>query len=177
MFLELKDLPRPGYDDADAELPEEELLALPVPAGREVGLRFASPYEAFLTLDGKRVLTHETQAERRLHLWLGRRLPALYSALESRYGLWAVLQEREVVVLDMADLDEGTFLDHARVRRALGQARVSLPSLAVLGSVTTKGELLARLRGVYAAGAAVEVRAEDVGRVTSRRRVVVGAHR
>ena len=177
MHVNLKELPAPAYTDDEQPLADDELLALPVPSGKEVTLRFPSAYEAFLTLEGRRVLEHKTAEERCLQLWLGRRLPALHAALEQRYGMLAVLSGKELVVLDVADLDEGTFLDHARVRRALGQAKVSLPPLAVLGSVSNRGELLTRLRGVYAAGSAVEVRAEDAGRVTSRRRLVVAAHR
>lgn len=174
MYPTVTPVPLPAFDDDDAPLPESELLVAPIPAGRDVTLRFASPFEVFLTLDGRRVATHDDEDERRLLIWAHRRLPVLYGALEERLGVRAVLTSDHIVVTDVIDLQEPAFLDHARARQLLASTDVALLSPAVLGSVTGKGELRDRLRAMYAVGTALEVRAEEEGRVTSRRRLRVG---
>lgn len=174
MFPAAPPLPTPRLDDEDAPLPERELVVAPVPSGRDLTLRFASPFEVFVTLDGKRVTEHADPAERQVLVWAHRRLPALYRALEERVGLRAVLTDDGVIVTDACELSSGTFLDHARLRQTLAGANVSLLPFAVLGPVATKAELKERLRGMYAVGTPVEVRGEEDGRVLGRRRVKVG---
>lgn len=174
MFSSSPPVPTPTLDDESAPLPESELLVAPVPAGRDVTLCFASPFELFLTLDGRRVTKHVDAAERRVLVWAHRRLPALYGALEERLGLRAMLTDEDVVVTDACELSSGSFLDHTRLRQLLSGAGVALPPLAVLGPLATRTELKERLRALYAVGTPVEVRAEEDGRVTSRRRLQVG---
>jgi hypothetical protein len=174
VFLPLIEIPKPAYDDGDAPLPDSELVALPAPSGRAVTLQFASPWEAYLCLDGRRVVEHAAHDERRLLEWLHRRLPALHRALDLERGLRATLTDDGVCALDVVDLDSGEFLDHVRVRQTLGGAGVQLPGFAILGAVATKAELRDRLRGMYASGAALELRAEEAGRTVSRRHFRLG---
>ena len=174
MFQSPAPVPTPALDDEDSPLVESELLVAPVPAGRPVTLRFASAFEVFLTLDDKRVSEHDEEDERRVLIWAHRRLPVLYRALEEKLGLHALLTADDVVVTDVTELPEPAFYDHARLRQTLAGAGVSLLPLAVLGSVANKSELKERLRAMYAVGTPVEVRAEEDGRVTSRRRLQVG---
>lgn len=173
MFTPSPPVPTPTLDD-DAPLPESELLVAPVPSGHEVTLRFASPFEVFVTLDGRRVTEHTDPLERRVLIWAHRRLPALYRALEERLGLRAVLTGDDVVVTDACELQDGAFFDHTRLRQTLSGTNVALLPLAVLGPVPSKAELKERLRAMYAVGTLVEVRGEEDGRVTSRRRLQVG---
>lgn len=167
-------IPDPPLVEGNAPFPDAEVVVLPAPAGRRVTLSFASPYEPYLTLDDGRVLDHPDADTRRLVTWMARRLPALFRALELRYGLLGVLDEGEVIVLDALDRESDTFVDHGRLRQLLGQARVKLPAFAILGSVANRGELGVRLRSMFAAGTSVEVRHEDGGRVVARRRMLVG---
>jgi hypothetical protein len=164
-------LPALPFDADDAPWPEGELTALAVPAGPEVSLQFPSPFEPFLVLDGARVVEDRGPATRRLLLWLGRRMPALWRALDERFALRGVLGASGVVVHDFIDLQSGALADHGLMRERLEQAQVQMPPFAVLGGVSTKNELVQRARSMFAAGAVIEVRVEEAGIVLSRRRV------
>jgi cytidylate kinase len=168
------DLTGPVFDDDDAPLPIADLVALPAVAGREVTLQFASPFEAYLTLDGRRLSEHHDDDERRLLTWLGRRTPELMRALDLDLAIRAVLTDAGVVVTDAVQMETQTFLDHARLRQRLSSAHVELPTFAVLGAVPNKAELMQRLRGMFAAGTSVEVRVEEERQAKTRRVVHVG---
>ncbi len=174
MFQSPSPVPQPVLDDEDSPLSGSELLVAPVPSGRALTLRFASPFELFVTLDERRVTEHDEPDERRVLIWAHRRLPVLYRALEERLGLRALLTPDDVIVTDLSELAQPAFYDHARVRQTLAGANVSLLPLAMLDSVSNNVELKERLRAMYAVGTPVEVRAEEGGRVTSRRRLQVG---
>lgn len=167
-------VPSPAFDDAAESLPDGEMVAFPAPSGADVTLWFASPFEAYLCLDGRRVQLHDAPDERLLLEWLHRRLPPLYRALSLERGLRATLAGDEVRVVDVVDLETQTFVDHVKMRQTLTHAGVVQPSFAILGAVPTRSELRDRLRGMYASGTAVEVRAEEGGRAVARRRVIVG---
>ncbi len=167
-------IPEPVIDADDAPLKEGEAVVLPAPSGHAVRLRFPSPYEPFLTLDGVRIVEDEGGPTRELLLWLSRRMPALSHALDDKRALLAVVSGRDVLVHDVVELQDGSFLDHGRTRQVLEPARVVLPGYALLGTVSTRGELASRTRGIFAAGTTVEVRVEDAGRVVGRRRFRVG---
>lgn len=167
-------LPEPPIDPDDAPVPEGEAVVVPAPTGSAVRLRFPSPYEPFLTLEGRRVVEDEGPSTRDLLLWFSRRMPALWRALDTKRGVLGVLQGGTVLVHDVVELEDGSFLDHGLTRQTLEPARVALPSYALLGSVSSKSELAARARGVFAVGTTVEVRIEDAGRVVARRRLRVG---
>ncbi len=167
-------IPSMEAEPDDAALVEGEVVVYPAPRGRSVELRFAGPYEPFLTLDGERVLQASSPDRARLLEWMGRRLPAMFRELEHAYGLCACLTLRGVEVGDVVELETGERLDHAGVRRHLADSDVLLPQLALLGPVGSLGELQSRIRGMYASGTLLEVRREESGRVLGRRRVRVG---
>lgn len=167
-------IPEPAYEVDDEPAYEGDMVVFPVPQGRRVTLSFAGPYEGFLTLDDKRVIEHSDGDTRRLLLWQSRHLPALYRVLEQRYGVAGVLTGEGVVLVDGVELQTSTFLDHGRLRQLLGPVRARLPAFAILGPIGTRAELSHRLRGMFASGTHVEVRCEEEGRVTSRRRLQVG---
>jgi hypothetical protein len=165
----------PAFDADDAPLPDGELVAAPIPTGTRVTLRFASPFEPWLTLGGRRVTADRGGATRALLVWLGRRQPALLRALELERGLRATLAADGVIVTDLVSLADGVAVDHGGLMSALEGARVRLPTFAVLGaSMSTRAELMARVRSLYAAGTPLDVRIEDQRRVLGRRAVRVG---
>lgn len=187
----------PALDDDSAALPEGEVVALPVPVGTRATLRFPSPFEALLTLGGRRVTQDDSPAARDLLLWSQRRLPALWRALGEHTVLLASHAEGSVVITDLAllerDLDadtsdtaddadgappapvyRATFLDHGTLRERLEPCGVPLARFSLLGALGTKAELERRVRAAWAPGTLVEVRVEDDGAIVSRRRLRVG---
>lgn len=167
-------VPEPVVDPDDAPVPEGEAVITPVLQGAAVRLRFPSPYEPFLTLEGRRVVEDRGPATRDLLFWFARRMPALWRALDTKRALLGVLHGSTVVVHDVAELQDGSFLDHGLARQTLEPARVALPQVALLGTVASRSEIAARSRGMYATGTTVEVRVEDGGRVVARRLLRVG---
>jgi len=171
----MRALPALVEDERDAPLGEGEIVVRPLGSAPRLALFFASVWEPFLLLDGKRLLAHEERRHRRTFTWLGRHLPVLHRALESERVLFAELTEAGVVVVDVASLDEeGAFLDHAAVRRMLGSQLPMFAPFALLGPISSKNDLMGRLRAMYATGSRVEVRREDGGKVIGRRMVQVG---
>ena len=173
----------PHVDPDDAPLPEGDVVTAPVPSGPVVTLRFASPYEPWLTLRGQRVLGDDGDDTRSVLLWLSRRLAALTRALDVTRGLRATLTPAQhagtphasvVVVTDVIRLEDGSAADHQSLATVLEGARVKLPAFAVLGPAMSRNELLLRVRTLYAAGTPLEVRSEDQERVLGRRRLRVG---
>lgn len=176
----------PLLDDEDAALPEGEMVALPLPSGARVTLRFPSAFELMLALSGRRVTEDDSPAARDLLIWASRRLPALWRALGERTVLLATHSVGAMVVTDAAelerdlDVDDGEpvyrkkFLDHGTLRERLDPCGVQLARFSLLGAVGTKAELERRVRASYAPGTLVEVRVEDEGRIVSRRRLRVG---
>jgi hypothetical protein len=167
-------VPEPLYDADDAPLSDGEAVALPEPVGASFVLRFPSPYELYLELEGRRVVEDDGPAARELLLWASRRLPALWRALEDRAAVRGVLLEGRVVVIDLFDFGDQSFVDHGLLRERLEPAAVELGRFSLLGSIGTRAELVSRVRAIYAPGTIVEVRVEDGRRVVSRRRVRVG---
>ena len=171
-------VPEPILDDDDAPLQEGEAVALPVPAGDVVTLRYPSPFEPYLKRNGVRVVDDDGPESRELLLWSSRRLPALWRALEDRVGLRAIhVQGGPIVVIDLVSLDENEgiqFFDHGLLREKLEAANVQLARFSLLGALSTKAELDKRVRATWAPGTLVEVRVEDSRRVIARRRLRVG---
>lgn len=172
-------VPEPPYDAEDAPLGEGDVVTAPVPLGRTITLRFASPYEPWLTLDNTRVVADVDVDSRAALLWMSRRLAALFRALDLERGLRAVLTGAPkdaggVVVTDVIRLEDGVAADHGSLSAILDGAHVTTPPFAVLGPTHNKGELMARARTLYAAGTPLDVRLEDNERVLARRRLRVG---
>lgn len=165
----------PVVDSDDAPLPEGEVVAAPLPSGRALTLRFASPYEPWIDLDGRRVV-EDTDADARAVLtWVARRLTALYRALDLHRGLRATLTPAgQVVVTDIVNVNDGVAIGHDALGAALEPARVKTLEFAALGVSGLRTELLARVRGLYAAGTLLELRVEDGRQVVARRRWRVG---
>lgn len=166
--------PEPSLDADDAPLPDGDLVAAPVPSGAPLTLRFASAYEPWLSLAGRRVVEERGPEQQTALLWLSRRLPALYRALDLNRGLRARLSDGAVVVTDLVSLDDDSTADHGTMQTILEGAQVKMPAFAVLGASVSRHELAGRVRGLYAAGTPLEIRIEDQGRVVSRRRLRVG---
>jgi hypothetical protein len=171
----------PPYDDDDAPLPEGEVVALPVPTGRAWQLSFPSPFETYLLLDGRRVRVDEGPDTRALLVWVSRRIPALWRALEERRVVLGTFVDGEVHALDVCEPgdpnDEGSitrFLDHGAVRATLEPAGTKTAAFSLLGSLGTRADIERRARATYAPGTRIEVRVEDAGRVVSRREMRVG---
>ena len=170
----------PLLDPLDAPLPDGDVVTAPVPSGPVLTLRFASPYEPWLTLRGRRVLVDDGDESRSVLLWLSRRLAALNRALDVTRGLRATLSTgvglhtSVVIVTDVIRLKDLTAADHQSLASVLEGARVRLPSFAVLGPSMAKNELLQRVRTLYAAGTPLEVRSEAQDQVVGRRRLRVG---
>ena len=167
-------VPEPEYDADEAPLTDGEAVAMPLPVGAPLTLRFPSSYEQYLTLEGRRVVEDEGAATRELLLWSSRRLPALWRALEDRAALRGVFVDGRVIVTDLYDVVSETFVDHGLLRERLEPAAVELGRFSLLGPIGTRAELVARVRAIYAPGTVVEVRVEDARRVVSRRRLRVG---
>jgi hypothetical protein len=165
----------PPVDPDDAALPEGEVVAAPLPTGQRLTLRFASPFEPWLSLDGRRVVEDASADDRVLLVWLSRRLTGLYRALDLHRGLRATLTPAGVVVVsDLVEIDGGVAVDHTTMTTALEGARVRTLDFAALGASGNRSDLLTRVRGLYAAGTLLELRVEDARRVVSRRRFRVG---
>lgn len=171
-------MPVPVYDGDQAPLPDGDIVVMPVPIGTPLTLTFASPYEPWLVLGTSRVLEDRSADSRTALLWLSRRLPALYRALDQMRGLRGVLHEGMVTVTDCVVLDstatDGAFVDHGTLQSLFDSARISLPPFAVITDLGGRFDLSARARTMYASGTPVEVRIEDQGRVVGRRRLRVG---
>ena len=183
-------VPEPALDAEDAPIAEGEAVALPLPTGIDVTLRFPSAFEPFLTLAGRRVVDDASFEARELLLWSSRRLPALWRALEDSMGLRALFCPppvassgfsgvvssggAHIVVTDLVRLEDEVFLDHGTMREKLEAASLELARFSLLGSIGTRAELEKRVRATWAPGTLVEVRMEDGRRVASRRRVRVG---
>ncbi len=164
----------PAVDADDAPIPDGDVITAPVPSGPVVTLRFASSFEPWLTLDGKRVVGDDDADARSVLIWMSRRLAALMRALDLSRGLRATLTQRDIVVTDVVRLDDGSAADHGSLGGILEGARVKTLPFAVLGPSMSKSELLIRVRTLYAAGTPLEVRIEDNERVLGRRRLRVG---
>lgn len=165
----------PVVDSDDAPLPEGEVVAAPLPSGRSLTLRFASPYEPWLALDGSRVVEDAGPDARIALTWCARRLTALYRALDLHRGLRATLTPAgHVVVTDIVTVDDGAAIDHDALTATLEGARVRTLDFAALGVAGLRADLLARVRGLYAAGTMLELRVEEGRRVVARRRLRVG---
>jgi hypothetical protein len=165
----------PEVDDDDSPLPEGEVVAAPLPSGRALGLRFASPYEPWLTLEGKRVVEDVDVDSRTVLVWMMRRLTPLYRALHVMRGLTGTLTATgTVVVRDVVNFDDKSALEHGALSSLLESSRTKTLDFSALGMSSTRQELHARVRGLFAAGTPLEVRVEDGQRVISRRRWRVG---
>ena len=165
----------PDVDDDDNPLPEGEVVAAPLPSGRVISVRFASPYEPWLTLDGRRVVEDQDADSRAVLVWFSRRLTPLYRALHVMRGLTATLTSaRQVVVRDVINIDDSSALEHGALSSLLESSRIRILEFAALGMVSNKQDLQARVRGLFAAGTPLEVRIEDGRQVISRRRWRVG---
>jgi hypothetical protein len=169
----------PPIDADDAPVPDGDVVTAPVPSGPVVTLRFASPFEPWLTLNGKRVVADDDGDARVVLLWMSRRLAALMRALDTSRGLRATVTGARstgeaIVVTDVVRLDDGSAADHGSLGANLEGARVKTLPFAVLGPSMSKSELLLRVRTLYAAGTPLEVRIEDNERVLGRRRLRVG---
>jgi hypothetical protein len=166
-------------DDPDA-LPSGDVVLLPFADGHLFSLRFGGSFEAFLSLDGKRVAGAAAEGspqERRLSIWVHRHLAALNRILGERYGLVGVVNDTRVQLRDIVELEEDPaqqrFLDHSAVRRVLSGSPLNLPPFAALGEIGSAAELNQRARAMFAAGARVEVRVEDDGHVILRRHLQI----
>lgn len=164
----------PVYDDEAAPLPEGEIVVAAVPSGPGVTLRFASPYEPWLGLDGRRVVDETSAAHRTLLTWLGRRKLALFRVLDVMHGLRATLTSTGVVVTDLVQLDDLRAAAHTALATCGERLRVKVPGFAALGDADHRVDLGVRVRALYAAGTPIELRVEDRGVVVSRRRLRVG---
>ncbi len=188
----------PPIDADDVPVPDGDVVTAPVPSGSAVTLRFASPFEPWLSLNGRRVVVDDGEEARAVLLWMSRRLAALMRALDTSRGLRGVLvpltagsaqqgsgqrgsshpgpagNAGGVVVTDIIRLEDGSAADHGSLGAVLEGARVRLLPFAVLGPSMSKSELLLRVRTLYAAGTPLEVRIEDHERVVGRRRLRVG---
>lgn len=164
----------PALDADDAPVPDGDVVTAPVPGGSVVTLRFASSFEPWLTLNGKRVVGDDDAEARAVLIWMSRRLAALMRALDLGRGLRATLTQKEIVVTDVIRLEDGSAADHGSLGAILEGARVKTLPFAVLGPSMSKSELLLRVRTLYAAGTPLEVRIEDHERVLGRRRLRVG---
>lgn len=165
----------PPVDPDDAALPEGEVVASPLPSGQRLTLRFASPFEPWLSLDGRRVVEDASADARIVLVWMSRRLTALYRSLDLHRGLRATLTQGGVVVVtDLVEVDGGEAADHTTVTTSLEAARVRTLDFAALGASGHRADLLARVRGLYASGTLLELRVEDGQQVVSRRRIRVG---
>lgn len=175
MFEDTPDIPSPIVTELDdPQATEGEVIALPISAGRTFSLLFTSPYEAYLRLEGQRVVQDDNEHTRQLLMWQGRHLTSLFRTLGLHFGVRGILNEGDVVVTDLFDRDRGLFVDHIGLRQRLLDTGVQLPSFAVLGPTATRAELSQRLRSIFASGTAVEIRNEEAGRVSARRQVHVG---
>lgn len=169
----------PPIDADDAPFADGDVVTAPVPSGPVVTLRFAQAFEPWLTLNGKRVVGDDDADSRAVLLWMSRRLSALMRALDLSRGLRATLTgprsvDGGVVVTDVIRLDDGAAADHGSLSAVLEGAHVKTLPFAVLGPSMSRGELLIRVRTLYAAGTPLEVRFEDQERVLGRRRLRVG---
>jgi len=165
----------PVVDSDDAPLPEGEVVAAPLPSGRSLTLRFASPWEPWIALDGQRVVEDAGPDARVALIWIARRLTALHRALDLHRGLRATLTRAgHIVVTDIVSLDDGAAIDHDALTAALEGARVRTLDFAALGASGLRSDLLQRVRGLYAAGTMLELRVEEGRRVIARRRLRVG---
>jgi len=167
-------IPEPDYDADDAPLTDGEAVAMPLPVGAPITLRFPSSYETYVMLGDRRIVEDDGPEAREVLLWTARRLPSLWRALEDRAGLRGVLIEGRVVVTDLYDVHNATFVDHGLLREKLEPAAIELGRFSLLGPIGTRAELVQRVRAIYAPGTVVEVRVEDGRRVVSRRRLRVG---
>jgi hypothetical protein len=181
-----RDVLEPVLDDEAAPLLEGEVVALPVPAGARVTLRFPSAFELYLTRDGRRITDDDGPAARELLLWASRRLPSLWRALGEDIVLLAAQSDGAVVVTDLVHVERvldprddepvarAEFLDHGALRERLEPCGLALARFSLLGALGTKAELERRVRAAWAPGTLVEVRIEDDGVIVSRRRLRVG---
>lgn len=164
----------PDVEADDVPLPEGEVVAAALPSGLAVSVRFASPYEPWLSLDGRRVIEDASAEHRLALLWLQRRLTSLYRALDIHRGLRGRLTVSGVIITDLVTLEDGVAADHGTLASVLEGARVRTLDFAALGAAGSRSDLLGRVRGLYAAGTPLEVRVEDQQRVIARRRWRVG---
>jgi hypothetical protein len=170
----LPDIPVLEEEAADAPLIEGDIVVRPIGTATRLTLYFPSVWEPFLFVDGHRLVSHEHTRHRHLFTWLGRHLPVLFRALEAERVLHADVTDAGIVIVDVAGIEDGVFLDHAQVRRVLGSGTFQFAPFAILGPISSKNDLMQRLRGMYATGSRVEVRREDSGRVVGHRTVQVG---
>jgi hypothetical protein len=164
----------PDVESDDVPLPEGEVVSAALPSGMALSLRFASAYEAWLSLDGRRVVEDASAEDRLALMWLQRRMTSLYRALDLHRGLRGRLTSAGVIVTDLVTLDDGVAADHGTLASVLEAAQVRTLDFAALGAAGSRSDLIGRVRGLYAAGTPVEVRVEDQHRVIARRRWRVG---
>lgn len=167
-------LPEPPLDPDDAPLPEGEIVMAALPKGATVGVRFASAYEPWLTLDGRRVVDDSSPLARALLMWALRRKTSLYRALDVLHGLRGILTPAGIVVVDLVQLDTGASADHGTLGAMLERIRARTLTFATLGDADHRIDVSTRARSLFAVGTPVELRVEDRGCVVSRRRWRVG---
>ncbi len=164
----------PTIDADDAPLPEGDVVAAPLPSGAPLVLRFASPYEPWLQVRDRRVMADVDAEHRAALLWLHRRLIPLSRTLDVGFALHAMLSPHGIVVTDLVSVDDDAAVDHAQLSSMLEGANVKTLDFVALGVGTSKTDLQARVRHLFAAGTPIEVRVEDRRRVIARRRWRVG---
>lgn len=167
-------LSEPALDPDDAPLPEGEVVMAALPKGATIGVRFASPYEPWLTLDGRRVVDDTSPEARGLLMWALRRKTSLYRALDVLRGLRGILTPSGVVVVDLVELASGAAADHGTLGAMLERIRARTLTFATLGDADHRIDVSSRARSLFAVGTPVELRVEDRGSVVSRRRWRVG---
>jgi hypothetical protein len=167
-------LPEPPLDSDDTPLPEGEIVMAALPTGATIGVRFASAYEPWLTMDGQRVVDDSSPAARALLMWALRRKTSLYRALDVLRGLRGILTPTGIVVVDLVELDTGNAADHGSLGAMLERIRARTLTFATLGDADHRIDISMRARSLFAVGTPVELRVEDRGRVVSRRRLRVG---
>jgi hypothetical protein len=167
-------LPEPPLAPETAPLTEGEIVMAALPNGATVGVRFTSPYEPWLTLDGRRIVDDTSPAARSLLMWALRRKTSLYRALDVLRGLRGVLTPAGIVIVDLVQLDTGAAADHGTLGAMLERIRARSLTFMTLGDADHRIDVSLRARSLFAVGTPVELRVEDRGSVVSRRRWRVG---
>jgi len=169
MRAQLQDLASaPELGELDA-LVGGDLVATPTPRGRRLVVAFRGTYELLLT-DGEHVFDrHLGAADQRALIFVVRRVPVLYAALEQ--SLVLVLDEVRLghyAAVDLYHREEECYLAHGELLNRISRLDLLPATFAAVPPPRHEAELARTLTGLSALGDALEVRREEDGVVVAR---------
>lgn len=139
----------------------KELSVTPLAKGKRLVVAFHGPYEQYISIDGRAIVRRPQRQDRAALIYLVRRQPAIYAALETHYALVLHQQDSDFVMTDLYDRERSCYLSHGTLQKITNRLDIETATFAYLAPSRHEADLHRQLRGVAVLGEALELRHED----------------